>query len=76
MLGLLNLRFDAGKRGAGSKKCATDLIISFSNPRLSQDEPIEVDSLVRGWYRVVADGRGVGYVDQRLVQREPPVGEH
>ena len=31
MLRLLNLCFDAGNGGAGSKKCATELIINFSN---------------------------------------------
>ena len=38
---------------------------------LKPGAPVMVDSLSRGWYRVVADGRRLGYVDQSLVGRAP-----
>ena len=38
---------------------------------LKPGEAVGVDSLKRGWYRVVADGQPLGYVDRSLVEREP-----
>ena len=34
---------------------------------LRPGEAVQVDSLARGWYRVVADGLPVGYADRRLL---------
>jgi SH3-like domain-containing protein len=41
---------------------------------LRPGEPVLVDSLSEGWYRVVADGEGVGYVYGRFVDTVPPAG--
>jgi hypothetical protein len=41
---------------------------------LSPGESILVDSLRRGWYRVLADGRAQGYVDRTFLDTVPPVG--
>jgi hypothetical protein len=39
-------------------------------------EPVLVDSLSDEWYRVVADGRKVGYVYRGLVDIAPPVARN
>jgi hypothetical protein len=39
---------------------------------LRPGEPVQVDSLRYGWYRVVADGQAVGYVYRGFVDAEPP----
>lgn len=39
---------------------------------LHPGEPVLVDSLSQGWYRVVADGQGVGYVYRGFVDTTPP----
>jgi hypothetical protein len=39
---------------------------------LRPGEAVLVDSLVRGWYRVVADGQGVGYAHRRFLAASPP----
>ena len=39
---------------------------------LNPGEAVLVDSLVRGWYRVVIDGQPVGYVDGRYLDMEAP----
>jgi hypothetical protein len=41
---------------------------------LRPGEPVLVDSLREGWYRVVADGEGVGYVYRAFVDTVPPQG--
>jgi hypothetical protein len=40
---------------------------------LQPGEAVLVDSLVRGWYRVVTDGRTGGYTHRRWLAAEPPV---
>ena len=39
---------------------------------LNPGETVLVDSLVRGWYRVVIDGQPVGYVDRTYLDVEAP----
>lgn len=39
---------------------------------LQPGEAVLVDSLVRGWYRVVTDGRTGGYTHRRWLAAEPP----
>jgi hypothetical protein len=39
---------------------------------LRPGEPVRVDSLDRGWYRVVAEGHASGYVDRRYLDTSPP----
>jgi hypothetical protein len=39
---------------------------------LQPGDAVLVDSLVRGWYRVVADGRTVGYAHRRYLAATPP----
>jgi hypothetical protein len=39
---------------------------------LNPGEAVLVDSLSGGWYRVVADGRTVGYVDRLYLDTAPP----
>ena len=39
---------------------------------LNPGEAVLVDSLVRGWYRVVIGGQPVGYVDRRYLDVEAP----
>ena len=39
---------------------------------LSPGEPVLVDSLQGGWYRVLADGRAVGYVHRSNLDASPP----
>jgi hypothetical protein len=39
---------------------------------LRPGEAVMVDLLEQGWYRVVTDGRGLGYVDRRLLEESPP----
>ena len=38
---------------------------------LHPGDPVVVDSLVRGWYRVVSRGEAVGYLDRRLLDTVP-----
>ena len=38
---------------------------------LHPGDPVVVDSLVRGWYRVIARGEAVGYLDRRLLDTIP-----
>jgi hypothetical protein len=40
---------------------------------LHPGEVILVDSLKQGWYRVVSDLQGLGYVDRRYLDTSPPV---
>ena len=39
---------------------------------LDPGERVEVDSLRLGWYRILIDGRPLGYVDRSLLGPEPP----
>lgn len=39
---------------------------------LQAGEVVTVDSLVQGWYRVVTDSQGVGYVGQQYLDTLPP----
>jgi uncharacterized protein YgiM (DUF1202 family) len=39
---------------------------------LHPGEPVRVDSLSQGWYRVVSDGNQPGWVDRRLLDSLPP----
>jgi len=39
---------------------------------LNPGEAVLVDSLKRGWYRVLADGRIVGYVHRTQLDAAPP----
>jgi hypothetical protein len=39
---------------------------------LHPGDPVLVDSLVRGWYRVIASGEAVGYLDRRYLDTLPP----
>jgi hypothetical protein len=39
---------------------------------LRPGEAVMVDLLEQGWYRVVSDGQGQGYVDRRLLGESPP----
>lgn len=39
---------------------------------LHPGDPVLVDSLVRGWYRVIASGEAVGYLDRRFLDTLPP----
>jgi len=43
---------------------------------LSPGEAILVDSLKQGWYRVLVDGRTVGYVDRLYLDAVPPREHH
>jgi hypothetical protein len=38
---------------------------------LRPGDPVLVDSLVRGWYRVIASGEAVGYLDRRFLDTLP-----
>lgn len=40
---------------------------------LAPGEAVMVDTVERGWYRVVANGEEIGYVDQRLLDTARPV---
>lgn len=42
---------------------------------LRPGEPVLVDSLRQGWYRVVTDGQALGYVYQGFVDTVPPTGQ-
>lgn len=39
---------------------------------LNPGESVLVDSLIRGWYRVVANGRTLGYAHRRFLAAAPP----
>ena len=39
---------------------------------LNPGDSVLVDSLVRGWYRVLVDGRTVGYASRSLLEATPP----
>ena len=38
---------------------------------LEPGEAVLVDSLRRGWYRIVRDGRTLGYADRRFLATSP-----
>lgn len=40
--------------------------------RLDPGESVQVDSLVRGWYRVLVEGRALGYVHRSTLAATPP----
>jgi hypothetical protein len=39
---------------------------------LNPGELVMVDSLIRGWYRVLVEGRAVGYVHRSTLAAAPP----
>jgi ribosomal protein L37E len=52
-------------RGARTRAAPSVLV-------LDPAAPVQLDSLVRGWYRVLIDGRAAGYVHHSNLDRVPP----
>ncbi len=67
--------------GALSRRYASTWVNLRTRPRpaaavvrvLAPGEAVLVDTVERGWYRVVADGEEIGYVDQRLLDTARPI---